>query len=1043
MKILHISDIHWRPLIRHEEYKIVFTEIFRKAKMLKVDRIIMCGDIVDEKTQRITPEVVDCLVWMFRNFSKIAITDIILGNHDGNLANRNRQDAISPIIDALNDDRIKLYKKSDVYDIDDEFSLCVFSPFDEKGWKDVKPKKGRINIALFHGSVQGAITDIGYHMQGEVEPNFFKDYDFALLGDIHRHQFLDKDKRIAYCGSTVQKDFGENIDGHGFLIWDIRSKYDFDVTLHEIENRKPFVTIKWAGNISKTMEKVSKYPDGSRFRIYHSEPLSQKDFSQIFNEIQRVKKSNHIVPQYDEKVVNQIDKDMANSLKRNLREPSVIMKLLKEFYNKDDFTEQQWKTIEETLWNYVKDLNPEKDEVNRNIIWSPVRMEFSNIMNYGEDNVIDFRSLGGIIGIFGPNALGKSTILAAMAYALFGKLDREININHNHGIVNIRKTECSCKFMFRVGGTHYSIYRKTQRIDKPDGRLGSKGSIDFLVVDEFGNEIRSLNGETPTETDKEIRKIVGTIDDFKITALAPQKKLESFIEDYKTTERKKKLYKFRDLHVLQEFHTKSLNDFKGIKSALRLFDPIDWDTSLMELENEEKQLNKSTIDISDALQVDEAIRDKLREKLSTRTDHELITEEQVENKQRFVSDLEEQQEKIKEQIKITSETKYELESTLEDVYTRKGNIPVKTIKAKLKKKIELDNQIIKLKENLSSEKNILKSKKKTVSKLDVVPCGDQYPTCKYIIDAHQEKNNIKPQKELIESLEKQVQKLEILIVDDEDYHDQLKKYDFLCEKEMSLVKKISILSVENYETKLEYNKERLKKEKNELTYLVANVSSDVTKETKNIKLKLSKVEQDIKDKDSERIRIAGRLGSIGAETKKMKEDKDKFEDIQEKYKIYEKLAYAFGNKGIPNQIIRMDLPGLNAEISNVLRGAVNFDIELDVEEESDKLEIYINYGDSKRPIELCSGMEKAIAALAIRVGLLNASSLAKPDFLALDEAFDGLDESHIDSFVSVINSLKKWFGNIIIISHKESIKSMADHLLEITKKGKDSYICQE
>ena len=108
------------------------------------------------------------------------------------------------------------------------FDWCVFSCFDEENWVNLKPDPSDINIALFHGAVRGSLTDIDWQLGGEVNLGFFKEYDFALLGDIHKRQFLDKNKTVAYCGSTIQQNYGETPD-KGFLLWDIRSKDDFDV----------------------------------------------------------------------------------------------------------------------------------------------------------------------------------------------------------------------------------------------------------------------------------------------------------------------------------------------------------------------------------------------------------------------------------------------------------------------------------------------------------------------------------------------------------------------------------------------------------------------------------------------------------------------------------------------------------------------------------------------------------------------------------------------------------------------------------------------
>ena len=116
IKVAHISDIHYRGLIRHAEYRKAFKYFFKKCKKLKITHIVITGDIFHTKTQGISPEVIDELSWFFKSCSKLASTHIILGNHDLNLTNPDRQDAISPIINALNDNNLHLYKKSGVYE---------------------------------------------------------------------------------------------------------------------------------------------------------------------------------------------------------------------------------------------------------------------------------------------------------------------------------------------------------------------------------------------------------------------------------------------------------------------------------------------------------------------------------------------------------------------------------------------------------------------------------------------------------------------------------------------------------------------------------------------------------------------------------------------------------------------------------------------------------------------------------------------------------------------------------------------------------------
>ena len=79
-------------------------------------------------------------------------------------------------------------------------------------------------------------------------------------------EFLNRAKTVAYCGSTVQQNYGEDHE-KGFLLWDIRGKNDFDVTFHSVKNNYQFVTVDWRGDVEKTVKACSEYPRLSRFRI--------------------------------------------------------------------------------------------------------------------------------------------------------------------------------------------------------------------------------------------------------------------------------------------------------------------------------------------------------------------------------------------------------------------------------------------------------------------------------------------------------------------------------------------------------------------------------------------------------------------------------------------------------------------------------------------------------------------------------------------------------------------------------------------------------
>ena len=91
-----------------------------------------------------------------------------------------------------------------------------------------------------------------------------------------RYKIKVKKPWIAYPGSTIQQNYAEALE-HGYIEWNIRSGDDFDVEFRTLPNPKPFVTVDWAGTVSKTYSRAKKYPYGSRFRIRSTEHISHKD----------------------------------------------------------------------------------------------------------------------------------------------------------------------------------------------------------------------------------------------------------------------------------------------------------------------------------------------------------------------------------------------------------------------------------------------------------------------------------------------------------------------------------------------------------------------------------------------------------------------------------------------------------------------------------------------------------------------------------------------------------------------------------------------
>lgn len=240
-KLVHFSDLHLRLFKDHDLYRDILRKMMFRFQELKPDRIVFTGDLVHSKNQ-VTPELIEMVVWVLTECSKITKTILIPGNHDALINNLNRLDTLSPIITSMNNPDVVYYKDRGIYE-DENVSWCVYSQFQGNIPPDIIDAKG-YKIGLFHGPIQGLKTDLGFdfgHEAYDVEK--FKGLDVVLCGDIHkRSEFIfEKGKKGFMIGSTIQQGFGENVTKHGFGIYTINSD---EYIYEELINPKPFLSFK-------------------------------------------------------------------------------------------------------------------------------------------------------------------------------------------------------------------------------------------------------------------------------------------------------------------------------------------------------------------------------------------------------------------------------------------------------------------------------------------------------------------------------------------------------------------------------------------------------------------------------------------------------------------------------------------------------------------------------------------------------------------------------------------------------------------------------
>lgn len=1037
-KCAHISDIHWRSLKRHDEYKQIFSTMFEKLKKEEPDIIFIGGDIVHSKTQGISPEIIENLNWWFNELAKIAPVHVILGNHDGLILNEDRQDAITPIISAINNDNIKLFKKSGTYPTGIEgFNWCVFSCFDQKNWNLVKPVQDEINIACFHGAVMNSKTDTDWQLEGEVKLDFFNDYDFGFLGDIHKRQYLDKDKRIAYPGSPIQQNYGEDLK-KGFLVWEIKNRHDFKSKFISIDNPHPFVTIDWKDSLEKTILFCEKVKNKSRFRIRVNQNITQSEIKILYHYLKNDKKAHEIVLQNNvDNSTNTVTKEAPNLYnKLNIRKSEDRSEIFKSYFNDidKDIIEKIDVLFKENLDKIPQSLS---DAFGQN--WSINNMSFDNTFSYGKNNFINFNKLNGVIGIFGNNRTGKSSIPGTLMYTLFNTTDR--GSIKNQDVVNIRKGSCKSKVNITIGTKNYDIIRETIKKTNKNKKLSANTNLSLIETSKSIDETE----EQRRETEKILRNLIGTSDDFLYTSFASQGSMNTFINE-KSSARKSVLSKFLNLDIYEDLYKNSRENYIVLKNNLKNTSEKNWTILKNEIVNNINSKKNNLIKTEEELKTNREKEVETRLKIKE-IENNISNHPSGHTYQSATKELDYINSKEKENenniIDLTQKVK-DLKIKLHKIAEFKKDFPIEILK---EQKDKLDNLLSDLKD-YKNKKSLLLTQKNNKSEeikiLDQVPCGDKFPTCKFISKAYSSKNDINDINLNIVKIESSIYEIQSVIKNlEKDSLDQkIDKYNDILNKEYK-----AGVDIESIQNKIEIKNSKLKDLKNkkcdiqiilkELENFNNNKHID---KLNSVKTDLNRLQNCIFDLETFIKKENREIFFLENDYKSLELEEQQYNKIIEEWKIYDLYSQAVSKKGIPTMLIGSYLPKINKEIESILSGVTSFKVKILDDENNSNLNVYIDYGDSIRIIECASGMEKMMASIAIRVALTNISTLPKSDMFIIDEGFGALDASNIEACAKLLKSLKKYFKTILIISHIDAIKDVVDKNLEVIVKGNDSYV---
>ena len=236
-KVIGIGDIHIPNARGLDDLKDVAQTFYKQAKKIVKEaggpenvRIVVAGDLFDMKLD-ITNEGLLAGHEFLKELDKICPTIVIAGNHDLNLQNLSKIDSITPIFEMADFNQTRYLDMEFGYKSgflkDDNVVWCLYSTFTgfEKPMfvpdKETNPDKSVKYIGLIHGEINGATTPNNMVSDTALDVGLFDGTDFVIAGHIHKQQVIPGNgTSIVYCSSLKQKNFGETVSGHGFVLYD-------------------------------------------------------------------------------------------------------------------------------------------------------------------------------------------------------------------------------------------------------------------------------------------------------------------------------------------------------------------------------------------------------------------------------------------------------------------------------------------------------------------------------------------------------------------------------------------------------------------------------------------------------------------------------------------------------------------------------------------------------------------------------------------------------------------------------------------------------
>ena len=624
MKIAHLADIHIRFGSRHDEYRQVFSKLYEDLRKQKPDRIVVDGDLNHTKIN-MSPGSMDLSSEFLINLSKIAPTDVILGNHDMNISLKEQGDTITPILKNanhlvenesdqiafiineenkttvnFNKKAIYFYPDSGFYDLNNGVVYGVYSCKDEKIISLTEKEFGKKYIALYHGAIYGCRGNNGHILKNDtyIRPSTFSNFDMVLMGDIHEYQAFRDDETMFFCGTLIQQDYSESIEKGYVLV----NTDDCTHARKFIPNECGFARLRISrGEIVEQRLNDIKFSSNKKKTKVH---IILQDFEENFSleknkQIEKLIKSKygceHVKVEFES--LSKEDADIEDIDEVKTKED--FYSLLKYFIENGDYDcdERMVSDILELATNVDNELNIKEGEIKKNQ-WEINTLEVSNLFSLPEEpTVLNFEDLKGLVGIFGQNYSGKSNIFRSIIWALYQDV---LDNGDTKKVVNIytKSNKAYAKVHLTINGEQFRIYREIKTTETKSGEIKNAYSVEYtkLITNENGEEVWTKEISDKKAVEKKeakdlIIEAIGTFSDFTKISLFSQ----NSSDDYLALSQQPKndlINRYLGLHNYRVRHKYVNEMFNKIKATQKeLGDYIDVENTVISTKSEITDLN--------------------------------------------------------------------------------------------------------------------------------------------------------------------------------------------------------------------------------------------------------------------------------------------------------------------------------------------------------------------------------------------------------------------------------------------------------------------